>query len=268
MRLASIALISALAAVAACGGGSDDPVDAAPRIDTRLPPDSSNPTACTFSATYETLSLGGDGETPVGDPPAPRPPVEMMPDAGVGQTPTTLNYYLAIFGNLSALEPELPNHGFQLLMTDNIGMFESGVGALGSWSGPPQVDLAAPLDQILGQGDPNQGFAGGFIEADGGMAGTGVPSQTNPPTQIFLADSGTVTLTRFNNPPVDTQQSLVFGSYDNVMMTGYDATTGNPLDPPCTITVTKLNFFYNVTWGTATAAPTPKKAVKAVDFTR
>jgi hypothetical protein len=262
MRLASITLISALTAVAACGGGSDDPVDAAPRIDSRPPIDSDNPAACTFSPTYDTLRLGGDG---MGGNPAP---VDMMPGAGVGQTPTTQNYYLAIFGNLGGLEPELPNHGFELLLTDNIGAFAPG-GEIGPFGGPPTVpDTTPTIDPLLPTGDPDAGFCGACVLGDGGMPTAMPPSQQNPPTQVYLADSGTMTITEFSAPPVDGQQSLVFGSFDNLVMTGLDATTGEPLNPPCTMTVTKLSFFYNVTWGVPPAAAPQAKAVKVVDVTR
>jgi hypothetical protein len=255
MRLASIALISALTAVAACGGGSSDPVDAPPRIDSRPPADAPISATCTFSPTYDTLRLGGDGMG--GNP----PPVDMTPGAGVGQDPD-LNFYLAIFGNLGQLEPELPNHGFELLLTDNTGVFLTG-GPLGPWSGAPTNTTPAPVDML-----EDDGFAGAITIGDGGMPTAMPPSQQNPPTQVFLADSGTVTITTFSAPPVDGQQSLVFGSFDNLVMTGYDATTGNPLSPPCTTTVTKLSFFYNVTWGAPPVAPLPKKSIKFVEATR
>jgi hypothetical protein len=237
-----------VAAVGACGGDDAimNPIDAVPTIDASQIDGPS--VGCTMAATYAAdrfpngLSLGcpmpmGNCTGPVAFP--GRETLDMMGNPSG-------NYAIAIYGELTMLEPELGNHGFGMYMIEGAGMFTPGF-------------ESAALDTAI---TVNAGMTcGGCLEAEGGMPNPGVPTMTNPPTQIFVADTmmGSMTFTEITNtPPVAGQMSDVFGSYDNVTLNGFDPTTGMPLNPPCSTTVTKINFFFRPTWTAAMAAPGPK----------
>jgi hypothetical protein len=229
MRLRSIALIPALSIVVACGGGGGDP-DARPHIDSRPTPDAG--AACLLKPTYD-VSLGSMAN-----------PATF--GGSFGKDMATGNWVVAVYGSLNMFDmaPELGNHGITIILVDNTGMF-----ATNNFAGP-LLDTAVPVD--------GGATCGGCVEGYGGQPTDNPPSSTtNIPTQVFTADSGTLTMTKFD-PIVDDGTTLtdVAGSFENVVMTGLDFATGDPLVPACSTTV-NLGFYFRATFdSTPTVAPT------------
>jgi hypothetical protein len=245
MRLVSIALLSALTALAAaCGGGKKDPDAAGPRPDSRVNPDAPVTSACLMAATYDRdFDDPPDGEIDVLSLGNETTPIDIDGQKiDVDQDGTPETWAIAIIGVLDTLEPEIPeHHGYQFLLIDNAGMFA-----------PPNTFDTGPMPAAaaLDSGDT----CGGCLQAWGGWA-DGAQIDLNTATQVYLKDEGTLTVATFNPPLVEGGSSVVAGTFDNIVMTGFDPVAGTPLDPPCTTQVTQLGFGFNMSWVVAAAKP-------------
>jgi hypothetical protein len=247
MRLC-LALLASLSLVA-CGGGDDaDRPDAPPRPDARI--DAEPSPDCLLAAEYG-LSLG-----------TPAEPAEFggsfgQDDAG--------NWVVAVYGGLEGLEPELGNHGLTIFMVDNIGIF------LDTPFG--NVPLETPVTiNGLAEGDE----CGACLEGYAGQPTSMPPNSTNNiPTQIYLADAGEISFTEFTEVVDDTNPATttdMFFEYTGVAMTGYNFTTGEPLDPACLSSVdisVALRVNFDSTPGVAPGGkPTPRVADQPFVVTR
>lgn len=236
MRLC-LALLASLSLVA-CGGGDDaDRPDAGPRPDARI--DAEPSPDCLFGTEYG-ITLG-----------SMTAPATF--NGSFGQDDMG-NWVVAVFGGLNGLEGEpasFGNHGITILLVDNTGMF---------------------LDTPFGTVPTGEAITLNGIEADDACGGclfgySGMPSDTPPqdpgnvPTQAYLADAGSLTFTTFGDI-IDDADPLtmtdIFLTYDGVMLTGYDYTTGEALTPACASNV-DLGVFLRVNFdSTATFAPMGK----------
>jgi hypothetical protein len=239
MRSTKSIFLGLVGAVAACGGddGIMNPIDATPTIDASTV--DAPPAGCRLNPAYpDPLSLGQEAT----------PFAFMRPQIDHDNMPGTPPVHIvAVIGELNEADPPQGTKGLFMLFLDTIGQFA----APNDFAAGPPLNTALPLD--------GGATCGACLEGYTNYTAMGGNPDLATATQIFLAQSGTVTFTQFQ-PAVIGQPSNVFGSYDNIMFQGFEPDPGDPNMlievPGCTSSFTKLNFFFQPTWQNMAVAPT------------
>lgn len=228
--------------------------------------------SCALFFALSSLSLvacgggGGDPDAPISHPADAR--VDSPPAAGCGLDPagyadlnlnipalnaaqTTqapINYYFAVLGDFGTT----PTTGLFMLFEDNAGMFAP-AGAAGSMTGPPSAPVTAPMD-------PDD-MCGACLD---GVVGFTPPTDISTATQIYTIDTGNFALATWTGTAGPGATVHMVGSYQNLTLSGYDATSGDPLG--CTTTVNNLNLDWTVNFPATFAPANGPKGPRGIDL--